>query len=197
MKKIEVRVLGLSYSQNQAGAYVLVLSEVDGLHKIPIIIKQNDAQYIALKIEGIKSSTPNTHDLIKKIVESLNSDIQEVFIYTITEGLFYSKLILTDTIDEIEIECNIGDAISLSLAFGCPIMVSEDVISISGIQMSDSGIVDENQEIENKKERKSTISVDNLEKMLEKALSDEEYEIASQLRDRINELNDIDINKGI
>jgi len=188
MKKTEVRILGLSYSQNQVGSYVLVLSDTESPMKLPIIIKQNEAQFIALKMEGIKSNKPSTYDLIKSFCDTLGGDVQEILIHTLVEGIFYAKLILTNSIDEFEIECSIGDAVAISLSFGCPIMVSEQVMQVAGIQMDDEGMVTDEQQVENHKERKSTISVENLEKMLEKAIENEEYEVASQLRDRINEI---------
>lgn len=191
MKKTEVRILGLSYSQNQAGSYILVLSDTESPMKLPIIIKQNEAQFIALKMEGIKANKPSTYDLIKSICESLNGDIQEVLVHTLVEGVFYAKLIITNSIDEFEIDCSVGDGVALSLSFACPIMVSEQVMQVAGIQMDDEGVVTEEQQTENHKERKSTISVDNLEKMLEKAIENEEYEVASQLRDRINEIKSV------
>lgn len=191
MKKIEVRVLGLSYSQTQAGSYILVLSDLESPLKLPIIIKQTEAQYIALKMEGIKVSKPLSYDLIKTVSEALGGDIQEVVVHTIVEGVFYCKLILTNSIDEFEIDCTVGDAVAISLAYSCPIFVSDAVMSAAGIEMDDDGQVSDEQQVENHKERKSTISVDNLEKMLEKAIENEEYEIASQLRDRINEIKGV------
>lgn len=191
MKKTEVRVLGLSYSPGQSGSYILVLSELESSMKLPVIIKQNEAQYIALKMEGIKPTKPMSFDLIKSITENLGADVQELLIHTLTEGVFYCKLILTNSIDEFEIDCSVGDGAAISLAFGCPVMVSEQVMQAAGIQMDDDGVVTEEQHVENHKERKSTISVDNLEKMLEKAIENEEYEIASQLRDRINEIKGV------
>ncbi len=93
MKK-EVKILGLSYAQSQAGSYVVVLSEKKGKRKLPIVIKPSDAQQIALKIEGVKSSRPLTHDLFKSFADSFNIDVQEVYIYAIVEGIFNTKLIL-------------------------------------------------------------------------------------------------------
>jgi bifunctional DNase/RNase len=159
--------------------------------KIPVIIKQNEAQFIALKMEGIESSKPTSYDLIKSFCETLGGDVQEVLVHNIAEGVFYTKLIVTNSIDEFEINCAIGDATAISLSFGCPIMVTEQVMQSTGIQMDEDGVVTEEQHAENHKERKSTISVDNLEKMLEKAIENEEYEIASQLRDRINEIKGV------
>ena len=94
--------------------------------------------------------------------------------------------------EDFEINCSVADAIALAITYGCPIMCSKEVLSVSGIHMSEDGEVTEEQELENKQDRdyKSIVTVDNLRKMLEKAIENEEYEIASQLRDRINELKE-------
>lgn len=195
MKKIEFRVLGLSYSQSQVGSYVLVLSEIDGITKIPIIVKQSDAQYIALRMEGIKSPRPDIHDVVKSFTDNTGYDVQEIYIHMISEGLFYTKLIIGGMTEDFEIECSIGDAIALSIVYGCPIMVSDQVIIASGIRMSDDGVISDEDQIENRKDRKPVISIENLEMMLEKAIENEEYEIASQLRDRITELKKLNISQ--
>ena len=103
MKRKQLKVLGLSYSQSQIGSYVLVLSEKKGSRKLPIIIKPAEAQQIAIKIENIKPSRPLTHDLLKSLTDTFSIDVQEVFIYSLAEGIFYSKIIATNGIDEVEI----------------------------------------------------------------------------------------------
>jgi bifunctional DNase/RNase len=103
MKK-ELKVLGLSYSQSTAGSYVIVLSEKRGKTKLPIVIKPTEAQQIAIKIEGLKSNRPSTQDLIKSITDSYEIDIQEVYIYSILEGIFYTKIVTSDGLEDIELE---------------------------------------------------------------------------------------------
>jgi bifunctional DNase/RNase len=190
MKKVELKIIGLSYSQTQAGSYVLVLGERKGKLKLPIIIKPNDAQFIAMKMEGLKTPRPLTHELFKKITDNFNADLQQIYISNVLEGIFYAKLIFSNMVDEFEIECSVGDAICLALSYKCPIFCSKEVLKISGIEMDEDGTVSETQNETNHKERDYSggVTVENLEKMLEKALQNEEYEIASQLRDRINEL---------
>ena len=100
----EVKVLGLSYGQSQAGSYVVVLSEKKGKRKLPIVIKPSDAQQIALKIEGMKSPRPLTHDLFKTITDSYSIDIQEVYIYAILEGIFYTKMVTSNGLEDVEVE---------------------------------------------------------------------------------------------
>jgi len=190
MKFKELRIVGLSYSQTQEGSYVIVLSEKDGPRKVPIIIKSNDAQFIALKMEDIKTTKSMTHDLIKNILDKMGGDLYEIKITHILEGVFYTKLVFHNMIEEYEIEASIGDAICLSVTYKCPIYCAQDVLVSAGIEMDDDGNITDEQHEKNmsKKEKTSFVSVENLEKMLEKAIENEEYEIASQLRDRINEL---------
>lgn len=192
MKKEELKVYGLSYSQTHAGSYVLVLGQIDGNLKLPVIIKSQDAQVIAIKVEKLKSSRPLLHDIVKCLTDNLGADLQQVYISHILEGVFYCKLVFMGTFEDFEIDCSVADGISLAMTYSCPIMCSSEVLSISGISMSPDGEITEEQEEENKQDRdyKSVLSVDNLQKMLEKALENEEYEIASQLRDRIKELKE-------
>lgn len=198
MKKL-VKLLGLSYSQTQVGSYVVILSEMGGRRKLPLIIKPSDAQQIALKIEGIKSPRPLTHDLFKSLTDAFGIDVQEVYIHSILEGIFYTKLITTNGIDDLEIECTAGDGVSLALVYNCPIYVSEEVLNQAGIIINDDGTFygDDDPNLDNniddlnepaKSEPKRVVTIENLEKMLEAALENEEYEIASEIRDRIAEI---------
>jgi len=185
----KMRVLGLSFSQSQLGSYILVLSEAKGERKLPIIIKPADAQYIALKVEGISTPRPLTQDLFRNFAELFSVELQEVFIHEVAEGIFYSKLIFTNALDEYQLDCCVGDAISMSLSFGCPIYANESVLLTAGVHMDNDGTISEDQYEKNMDTKKSrVVSVENLEKMLEKALENEEFEIAAQLRDRINSL---------
>ena len=113
MKRKELKILGLSYSQTQVGSYVCVLAEKKGIRKIPLIIKTSEAQRIALELEGIKSTKVLSHDVIKGICDSFDLDIQEVSIYALLEGIFYTKIILSNGLDEMEIETPVGDALAI------------------------------------------------------------------------------------
>ena len=192
MKK-EVKVLGLSYSQSQSGSYVVVLSEKKGKRKLPIVIKPSDAQQIALKIEGVKSPRPLTHDLFKTITDSYQIDIQEVYIYAILEGIFYTKLITSNGVEEAEIDCTAGDGIALSIVYGCPLYASKEVLDLSGVYINDDGSTLDNSNIEDiddyeediEETPKRVVSIEDLEHMIEDAIRNEEYEIAAEIRDRI------------
>jgi bifunctional DNase/RNase len=195
MKK-EVKVLGLSYSQSQSGSYVVVLSERKGKRKLPIVIKPSDAQQIALKIEGVKSPRPLTHDLFKSLTDSYQIDIQEVYIYAILEGIFYTKLITSNGIEESEIDCTAGDGIALSIVFGCPLYASKEVLDLSGVYINDDGTAMNNSDVEDiddyeeeiEETPKRVVSIEDLEHMIEDAIRNEEYEIAAEIRDRIEKL---------
>ena len=200
MKRIEVKILGLSYSQSQAGSYVVVLSEIKGNKKLPLIIKPNDAQQIALKVEGLKSPRPLTHDLFKLMTDAFDIDIQEVYIYSVLEGIFYAKIISSNGIDNIELECSVGDALALSLVYGCSIFVSKQVIDVAGVVINDDGSIpahDPDNDLDEpivapkkEKNKKRVVSIEDLEYMMADAIKNEEYEIAAGIRDRIQDLKD-------
>jgi bifunctional DNase/RNase len=192
MKKRKVKILGLSYSQSQVGSYILVLSEMKGKVKLPVIIKPQEAQRIALDLEGIKSTKPLTHDLFLSMTNAFGLDIQEVFVYSLAEGIFYTKIIFTNGTADVEIESSIGDAVILANIYGCPIFVSSDVMNSAGVLINDDGsklsgdMTDDEDVEETEPERVTTI--ENLEKMLEHAVANEEYEIAASVRDRIEQM---------
>lgn len=191
MKKIKLKILGISYSQSQIGSYVLVLSETKGdKRKLPCIIKSEDAQYLTLKMENIKTPRPLTQDLIKSVIDSLGATVDEVFIHSLVEGVFYVKFILSNSIETYEIDSMLGDAVAISMLYKCPIYASEDVMNSAGIYMGDDGTMTEEQYEKNHEDRPSSVSVESLEAMLEKAVSNDEFEVAAQLRDRIKELKE-------
>lgn len=184
--KRQVKIIGLSYSQSQSHSYVVVLSEINGQRKMPIIVKTADAQTIALKLEKMKPPRPLTHDLIKELADGFGIDCQEVVIYKVIEGIFYCKLITTNTIDVIEMDTTVGDALAMSLVFDCPLYATEEVLSACGIYTDDKGELSPDKP--KKKKKENVISVDDLKKMMQQAIENEEYEIAAELRDKISKL---------
>jgi bifunctional DNase/RNase len=162
-----------------------------GKVKLPVIIKPQDAQRIALDLEGIKSAKPLTHDLFLSMTTAFGIDIREVFIYSLAEGIFYTKIICTNGLEDIEIESSIGDGVILASLHDCPIFVSSDVMNSAGVLINDdgsnlSGDMTDDDDEETETERAT--SIENLEKMLEQAVLSEEYEIAAQVRDRIEQM---------
>lgn len=211
MKKRELKIIGLSYSQTQIGSYVIVLSDKKGLRKLPLIIKPAEAQRIAIELEGLKPPRPLTHDLFKSLSDSFGIDVQQIFIHSLLEGVFYTKIVVSNGIEDVEVECSLGDAIALSVIFKCPIYTTQDILDSAGIFMNDDGTVpkeddledyddydddefgsDEFDEmlmmIENESPRK--VSIDDLEKIMNEAIANEEYEIAAEMRDRIQKLRE-------
>jgi hypothetical protein len=203
-KRKQVKIIGISYSQSQMGSYVVVLSEMKGKKKLPLIVKPSDAQQIALKIEKLKPQRPLTHDLFKSLTDSFSIDVHEVHIHSVLEGIFYTKIVATNGLEDVEIECSVGDGVSLSLVYDCPIFVSQEVLDVAGVLIKDDGSVikeeeqepveldidEEEIERELLSREKRQVSVDDLEKMMQHALSNEEYEIAAELRDRIKLLKE-------
>lgn len=202
MKKVELEIAGLSYSHTQSGAYALVFNETKGNRRLPIIIGGTEAQAIAIELEGMTPSRPLTHDLFKSFAEEFEFTIQEVIIYNLIEGIFFSKLICRNKeSNTIEIDSRTSDAVAIAVRFACPIFTYEFILSSAGIILDDEG------EEENLGETKSNLetesspielsesdsvpqkSIEELEKELNEAIEAEDYEKASQLRDQINSRN--------
>ena len=186
MEKIQVDILGLSTSPASGGAYALILKEVNGNRRLPIIIGAFEAQSIALEMEGIKPPRPLTHDLMKNILESMGSDLAEIVISELRDGTFYAKL----SFDSQEVDARPSDAIALAVRFGAPIFVSDKV-------MDEASFLPENEEQEAStdaeptakagKENKLT-KLEALRAQLKESIEREDYEKAAQLRDEIRKI---------
>lgn len=202
MKKVELEIAGLSYSHTQSGAYALVFNEANGNRRLPIIIGGTEAQAIAIELEGMTPSRPLTHDLFKSFAEEFEFTIQEVIIYNLIEGIFFSKLICRNKEgNSIEIDSRTSDAVAIAVRFTCPIFTYEFILNSAGIILDDDS--EENEEAENTENLDSTSapieisdsvsepikSIEELEKELEEAIESEDYERASKLRDQINSRN--------
>lgn len=196
MKKIKLDIVGLSYSQTQSGAYALVLGEVSGRRRLPIIIGSFEAQAIAIEIEKMTPSRPLTHDLFKSLGEAYNIKIQEIVIYNLVDGIFYSKLICTDGKKSVEIDARTSDAIAVAVRFDCPIYTFEFILSTAGIVIEGNDFV-YLENINETKEEKATVaatssggfaslSIDELKTRLQEALAEESYEKAAKIRDELN-----------
>ena len=194
MKKIELDIVGLSYSQTQSGAYALVLGEINGRRRLPIIIGSFEAQAIAIEIEKMTPSRPLTHDLFKSFAEAYHISIQEVIIYNLVDGIFYSKLICTDGKKSLEIDARTSDAIALAVRFDCPIYTYEFILSSAGIVIEGNEFVYLENISETTEESTpvnpaagfSALSTDELKTKLQEALAEESYEKAAKIRDELN-----------
>ena len=187
MKKIKLKILGLSYSQDQSGAYALVLAETEGNRRIPIIIGAVEAQAIAINLEGLKPPRPLTHDLFTTVLSTFSIQITEVFIHAFEEGIFYAEMKMTSEKGNFSIDSRTSDAIALALRCSCPIYTTEEVMGQTGI-IIDFEDSKEELEIENELDDHpiyDEFTLSELNEMLDKAIHDEEYEKASVIRDEI------------
>lgn len=193
VKKLKLEIVGLSYSQTQTGAYALVLGEAKGKRRLPIIIGGFEAQAIAIELEKMTPSRPLTHDLFKSFAETFHILVNEVIIYNLVEGIFFAKLICNDGSKDVEIDARTSDAIALAVRFDCPIYTYEFILSSAGIILEDqTSIPDAGSTEEVSVESSDTgefgsRSTEELKEMLNQALSDEEYERASKIRDELNQ----------
>lgn len=193
MKKVRLEIVGLSYSQTQSGAYALVLGESAGSRRLPIIIGGFEAQAIAIELEKMTPTRPLTHDLFKSFSETFSIEITEILIYNLVEGIFYAKLVCTDGTKEVEIDARTSDAIALAVRFNCPIYTYEFILKSAGIVLDDESLPSNEPamvslaEVENNPEGEyQSKSTEELKSLLQKALDDEQYELASKIRDEIN-----------
>jgi bifunctional DNase/RNase len=191
MEKIKLDIAGLSYSQTQSGAYALVLAESGGKRQLPIIIGGFEAQAIAIELEKMTPTRPLTHDLFKNFAQAFSIEVKEVVIYNLVEGIFYSKLICEKDAMTTEIDARTSDAIAIGVRFNCPIYTFESILSSAGIlldetqQKEDDFITDEEEQT-NPEGALNSLSVEELENQLNEALENEDYEMASKIRDEIN-----------
>lgn len=191
MKKLKLDIVGLSYSQTQTGAYALVLGEVNGRRRLPIIIGAFEAQAIAIEIEKMTPSRPLTHDLFKAFADAYHISVNEVIVYNLVDGIFYAKLICNDGKKSMEIDARTSDAIALAVRFMCPIYTYEFILASAGIVIEGNDfVIIDNLETVNEAttiltSNYSTNSIEELQAKLQEALDEEAYEKAAKIRDEI------------
>jgi bifunctional DNase/RNase len=195
---VKLNVLGISYSQTQSGAYALILTEENGERRIPIIVGGFEAQSIAIELEGLKPPRPLTHDLFMNFAKVFGITINEVVIYKLEEGVFYSQLQCDNGLDSITLDARTSDAIALALRFKCPIYTTEEIISKAGIVLDfdkETATQSEPHEPEKAPSPSTThystaefkaYSLEELNEILDEAIANEDYERASKIRDEIN-----------
>lgn len=192
MNKIQLEIKELLYSQSSSGAYVLILGDKHSMRRLPIVIGGNEAQSIALGMEGEPNSRPLTHDLFKKFAEQYNVELIEVVITRFLEGVFYAMLICKQGEDITMIDSRPSDAIALAVRFHCPISAYENVMNEAGIEMEELKDMDTPPEPEAPEESSDSLenlTVEQLQKLLQMAIDEENYEKAAELRDLINSKN--------
>lgn len=206
MKKIKLDIVGLSYSQTQSGAYALVLGEMGGNRRLPIIIGGFEAQAIAVEIEKMQPSRPLTHDLFKTFADNFQINIQEVLIYNLIDGIFFAKLVCSNGDKTFDIDSRTSDAVALAVRFGAPIYVYDFIMDAAGIVIESNdfaflenleGLPKENtitnapstpattEKEHSPKSPYFNMSEEQLETTLKKAIEAEQYETAAKIRDEI------------
>lgn len=208
MKKIKLDIIGLSYSQTQSGAYALVLGEVGGNRRLPVIIGGFEAQSIAVEIEKMTPSRPLTHDLFKSFADTFKISLDEILIYNLVDGIFFAKLLCSNGDQSVEIDARTSDAVALAVRFECPIFTYDFIMNTAGIVIEGNDFAflenienvgnyksSDSQEEESTTTEKETsknmpspyasLSLEQLEKTLQKAIENEQYETAAKIRDEI------------
>lgn len=195
--KIKLEILGLSSSQSQSGSFALVLGEVGGNRRLPIIIGMFEAQAIAIEIEKITPNRPMTHDLFKSFAFNFGYEVKEIYISDLKEGVFFAKIVCEQNGKLVEIDARPSDAIAIGLRFNVSIFTNETILTEAGIVLTD-----EEEEVSDVKQRASRsgrpepmakkmedLPSEQLNKMLDEALAKEDYERAAKIRDEINKRN--------
>ena len=191
MKRVQLKVMGISYSQTQSGAYALILIEDNGERRIPIIIGGFEAQAIVIKLENLDPPRPLTHDLFKKFADEFNISVVEVVVYKLEEGVFFSKLVCNNGEKEFSIDSRTSDAVAIALRFECPIFILEEILDKAGITVnpSDSEISAANEVdslLEPDGTKYNSFSDEELYKIIDDAIKTEDYERAAAVRDEID-----------
>lgn len=193
MDKVKLEIVGLSYSQTQSGAYALVLAESGGKRRLPIIIGGFEAQAIAIELEKMVPTRPLTHDLFKNFAQAFSIKVKEIVIYNLVEGIFYSKLICERDGMVTEIDARTSDAIAIGVRFNCPVYTFENILASAGILLDEEsleqeefGLEDDESVEESGTPSWKTMSMSELEAQLNEAIANENYELASKIRDEIN-----------
>lgn len=193
--KVKLSILGISFSQVQAGAYALIFAEENGIRRLPIVIGTPEAQSIALVMENMTPPRPLAHDLIYNIFESLSIELLEVFIYKFEDGAFFAELLLRQNNQEFRIDSRTSDAVAIALRTHSPIFTTETIMQNMAIVFDEKEVVptdfqNKDMEVEEIMENMEEIKIDALKKRLEEAIKDEDYELATKLRDEINRRKD-------
>jgi len=191
MKRVKLKVMGISYSQTQSGAYALILIEEEGERRIPIIIGGFEAQAIVIKLENLDPPRPLTHDLFKKFADEFKVSILEVMIHKLEEGVFFSRLLCSNGEREFSIDSRTSDAVALALRFNCPIYITEEILEKAGINISNpeseiSPADGAGNIMEPESTKYESYSDEELYKMIDEAIRTEDYERAASVRDEID-----------
>jgi uncharacterized protein len=198
MKKIELEIVALSHSITQTHSYAVVLGEVDGLRRLPIVIGGFEAQAIAVALERMQPSRPLTHDLFASFMTTFGIELTEVVIYKLEEGIFFSKLMCRHDGDKIEIDSRTSDALALAVRANCKIYTYEKILETAGLYLDQTETGESTEEAKpaatipvgsksaGPDSEMKNMSLDDLEKLLMQVLEQEDYVRAINIRDEIN-----------
>lgn len=190
-KRIKLSIMGISFSQVQAGAYALIFSEENGIRRLPIVIGTPEAQSIAIVMEGITPPRPLSHDLMCSIFKELDIKLIEVVIYKFEEGAFFSELLLESNGKEYKIDSRTSDAVALAIRTNSPIYTTEDIMQNMAIIFDEQTSHNQDDSTKNDNEisyedELSDLNLDALKRRLADSVNEENYELATRLRDEIN-----------
>ncbi len=189
-KRIKLSILGISFSQVQAGAYALIFAEESGVRRLPIVIGTPEAQSIAIVMEGITPPRPLSHDLMCSIFKELNIELIEVVIYKFEDGAFFSELLLKQNGKEYRIDSRTSDAVALAIRTSSPIFTTEEIMQNMAIIFDEQSAHDTPEPVKEEQgdgdEELSGLRIDALKNRLTEAVNEENYELATRLRDEIN-----------
>ena len=202
MELVELKIHGISYSDNTSGAFAIILDEVNGNKKLPIVIGSYEAQSIAIALEKkIKTSRPLTHELFKGFADKFNITLNHIVIHKLSDGVFYSNMVCEKDNEVVKVDSRTSDAIALSIRFNAPIFVTKEILAEAGFEddkkyskdlnltdekfFNDGHISSPDYNTEKAKDIKK-ISTRNIKKMLEKSIQNEDYELAARLRDELD-----------
>lgn len=188
MDFIQVDIIGLSTSPSSGGAYALVLGEMNGNRRLPIIIGAFEAQAIALELEKIQPPRPMTHDLLRDMFDALGAEVMEVVIDELREGTFFAKIRYSHDGGEGQLDSRPSDAVALAVRCEAPIYVAPGVLDEAGIPTEEEGVASLAQTETHEEAAEPLTRVEKMEQQLEKAIQDEDYEKAARLRDEIARL---------
>lgn len=189
-ERIKLRIMGLSYSQLQSGAYALILAQVDGPYRIPVVIGAPEAQSIAIKMEGITPPRPMTHDLFTSFAHAFGVKLKEVFIYKFEDGIFSSELTFTDGERTILLDSRTSDAIAIAIRTKSPIYTTKEILDETGfiLEGENADSTDPTPEVEEISEpRIENYAVEELERMLDRLIEQENYEEAARIKQIIDQ----------
>ena len=191
MDKTKLTILGITFNQVQAGAYALILAEENGNRRIPIIIGTPEAQSIAIYLENLRPPRPLTHDLFISFLKLINITLKEVNIYKYAEGVFHSEMTFNDGIKDLLLDSRTSDAIALALRAEASIFIANEIMKDVAVEMEDDEDFNDNPEQSAKKQIVSlnNLSPEKLQILLNEAITTENYEKASYIRDLIKDKN--------